>query len=220
MAKPDLTLYLVLGSHNCRYHPPEEVAARALRGGITVLQLREKDSPRAEVMALGRRLKELLKGSGVPLIVNDSPALAAAIGAEGVHLGVDDESAASARALLGPDAIVGVTAGTPEEVAAVDARGADYAGCGPFYASPSKADAGAALGAEGFAALRAHIPLPVVAIGGIAPGRAAAAIEAGAEGVAVVSAIAAARDPEAVARALKREVLQALGVRGRPSADT
>jgi thiamine-phosphate pyrophosphorylase len=211
----DLSLYLVLGSENCKVLPPEEVAAEALRGGITCLQLREKSLPKEQVIALGKRLKALLEGSGVPLIINDSLELVAAIGADGVHLGAEDVSAAEARALLGPKAIVGVTAGTPEEVAAVDASLADYAGCGPFYASPTKADAGAALGVEGFAALRAKIPLPVVAIGGIAPGRAAAPILAGADGVAVVSALTGSEDPKSVARALKQEVVQALVERKR-----
>lgn len=212
-AKLDLSLYLVLGSENCRHHPPEELAAQALRGGITCLQLREKVLPKDEVVALGKRLKALLEGSGVPLIINDSPELAAGIGADGVHLGAEDAGAAEARALLGPSAIVGVTAGTADEVKSVDAALADYAGCGPFYASPTKADAGAALGPKGFAILREQIPLPVVAIGGIAPGLAAAPILAGADGVAVVSALTGAEDPESIARALRQEVDEALAGR-------
>jgi thiamine-phosphate pyrophosphorylase len=137
------------------------------------------------------------------LIVNDRADIAAAAGAHGVHLGQEDGDPSRARALLGPGAIIGQSAGDLAELARVDPGLVDYVGIGPFASTATKGDAGAPLGAAGFARLRAATPLPAVAIGGMGPANAAQAIAAGADGVAVVSAICAAEDPEAAARALR-----------------
>ncbi len=144
----------------------------------------------------------------VPLIVNDRVEVARAAGADGVHLGQDDLDTARARAVLGPDKLIGVSAGTAAEAARVDKALSDYVGIGSLYATPTKADAGAPIGVAGLSALAAALaPLPAVAIGGIGAGNAAEVMASGAaDGIAVVSAICGAEDPEAAARALRREI--------------
>lgn len=202
----DLSLYLVLGADDVGDRDLVEVAAAAVRGGVTLVQFREKRAPSDAAIERARRLKKALAALGVPLIVNDHLEVALAVDAEGLHLGQDDMDAAAARAALGPRRILGLSAGDADEASRVDPAVADYAGIGPAYATGSKADAGAAIGLEGIADLRARLSLPLVAIGGIASGRVTPVMARGVQGVAVVSAICAAADPEAAARTLRREV--------------
>jgi len=208
-AKPpfDLTLYLVVGSDAVGGSSLEDVVAAALRGGVTVVQLREKTLPDDAMVALARRLKALVARHGVPLIVNDRIAVAQAAGADGVHLGWDDEAAPAARARLGDAALVGLSAGTAEEAARVDCALADYVGIGSVYPTATKPDAGPAIGVAGLQAVHELLLLPAVAIGGIGLGN-AAEVMAGStiEGIAVVSAICGASDPEAAARGLRAEI--------------
>ncbi len=216
IAKPafDLTLYLVVGSDVTQGRPLDEVVTAAVRGGATLVQLREKALGDAELVEAARALKARLAPLGVPLIINDRVEAAQAAGADGVHLGQDDLDAARARAILGPDALIGVSAGTPEEAARVDPGLADYVGIGSVYATATKPDAGPPIGIAGLVTLAATLaPLPVVAIGGIGAGNAAQvmaaqfmAVSSAADGIAVVSAICGAQDPEAAARALRREI--------------
>ena len=209
-AKPpfDLSLYLVIGSDAVGGRSLAEVAVAAVRGGVTLVQLREKALPDAQVVELARGLKDLLGPQGVPLIVNNRVEVARAAGAQGVHLGQADLDAARAREILGPDKLIGVSAGTPEEAARVDKDLADYVGVGSVYPTPTKPDAGPPIGIAGLMALGAALaPLPVVAIGGIGAGNARKVMASGAaEGIAVVSAICGAPDPEAAARDLRREI--------------
>ncbi len=209
-AKPafDLTLYLVVGSDVTQGRPLDEIVAAALRGGATLVQLREKAFGDAALVEAARALKSRLAPLGVPLIVNDRVEAAQAAGADGVHLGQDDLDAVRARAILGPDALIGVSAGTAEEAARVDPGLADYVGIGSVYATATKPDAGPPIGIAGLAALAATLaPLPVVAIGGIGARNAAQVMAGGgADGIAVVSAICGAQNPEAAARALRREI--------------
>jgi len=208
-AKPpfDLTLYLIVGSDAVGGSSLEDVVAAALRGGVTVVQLREKTLPDDAMVALARRLKALVARHGVPLIVNDRIAVAQAAGADGVHLGWDDEAAPAARARLGDAALVGLSAGTAEEAARVDCALADYVGIGSVYPTATKPDAGPAIGVAGLQAVHELLPLPAVAIGGIGLGN-AAEVMAGStiEGIAVVSAICGASDPEAAARGLRAKI--------------
>ncbi len=209
-AKPafDLTLYLVVGGDALGGRPLDEVVAAAVSGGVTLVQLREKTRTDAQIVELARALKNLLGPLDVPLIVNDRVEVAQAAGADGVHLGQDDLDAARARAILGLDKLIGVSAGTAVEAARVDKASADYVGIGSVYATPTKPDAGAPIGVAGLGALAAALaPLPAVAIGGIGAGNAAEVMASGAaDGIAVVSAICGAEDPEAAARALRREI--------------
>jgi thiamine-phosphate pyrophosphorylase len=177
------------------------------------VQLREKALGDAELVEAARALKGRLAPLGVPLILNDRVEAAKAAGAAGVHLGQDDLDAARAREILGPDGLIGVSAGTPEEAARVDKGLADYVGIGSVYATATKPDAGPPIGVAGLGALAASLrPLPVVAIGGIGTSEAAEVMAGGAaQGIAVVSAICGARDPEAAARALRREIAAGRG---------
>jgi thiamine-phosphate pyrophosphorylase len=202
----DPTLYLVVGGEDVRGRPVTDVVAAAVRGGVTLVQVREKSLSDVELVARARALVDLLTPLGVPLIVNDRVEVAIAAGAAGVHLGQDDAHAGQARSVLGPAGIIGVSAGTMEEAATVSAGLADYVGVGAVFPTGSKADAGPAIGVAGLAALMARLPVPVVAIGGIDAGTAAQVAAAGVAGVAVVSAICAADDPEMAARSLRQAI--------------
>jgi len=199
----DLSLYLVAGTEAAPGRQLVDVIAAAARGGVTLVQLREKTMPDAAMIELAGEIKIILQPFEIPLVINDRLDVAVASGAAGVHLGADDIGAAQARAALGPEAIIGVSAGTLDEVALVDPALADYTGVGPVYRTGTKADAGPPIGIAGLKALKDRIPLPVVAIGGIGAGQAEAVMTSGVAGVAVVSAICGARDPEAAARNLR-----------------
>jgi thiamine-phosphate pyrophosphorylase len=207
----DLSLYLVTDPELTRRHGLVETVRLAVAGGATVVQLRDKHAADAELVAQGRALKALLAGTGVKLIVNDRVDVAIAIDADGLHVGADDMPAREARARIGAHMILGVSAGDEAEIATVDPAIIDHVGMGPFAATSTKTDASAPLGAARFASLRARLPLPVVAIGGIGESNAAAAIRAGADGVAVVSAICAAEDPQAASARILAAVRAARG---------
>ncbi|HEU4586666.1 MAG TPA: thiamine phosphate synthase [Gemmatimonadaceae bacterium] len=175
--------------------------AGAVRGGATMIQLRLKDENPRTIVEVARALLATIPRS-VPLLINDRLDVALAAGAAGVHLGADDLPVAAARRIAPAGFVIGASVGCDAEVPG--SRGADYVGIGPLFATSSKADAGAAIGAAEFARLAALCALPAVAIGGIDASNARAAIDAGARGVASISAIFGARDPEAAARELRR----------------
>jgi thiamine-phosphate pyrophosphorylase len=205
----DWSLYLVTDRPLARGRPLEQVVEAALCGGATVIQLREKEASTREFIVLGRRLQELCRAYQVPLIINDRLDVALAIEADGVHVGQDDMPVALARRLLSPDRIVGATASTPQEARQAEADGADYLGCNAVFYTPTKTDTGTPLGIEGFRRLVQAVSIPVVAIGGIKASNAAGLIQAGAAGVAVVSAVMAADDPESATRELCQVVCAA-----------
>lgn len=184
-----------------------DVIRAAIQGGATAVQLRDKDASTRALIELGRALLAITRPAGVPLIVNDRVDVALAIDADGVHVGQDDMPAVLARRLLGPERILGVSAGTVEEALQAQADGADYVGTGDVYGTPTKADAGIPIGIDGLAEVVRAVSIPVVAIGGIKAENAAAALAAGASGVAVISAILGASDPEAAARQLRQIVM-------------
>jgi thiamine-phosphate pyrophosphorylase len=204
-----LDLYLITDRGLCAARGIERVVGEAVAGGVTMVQLRDDLTPAAELVPLARRLAELLAPSGVPLIVNNALEVAAAAGAAGVHVGQADASPAEARARLGPDAIVGLSITAPAQVAAVPVDQVDYLGVGPIYATATKPDAAPPIGLAGLAEVRSRTRLPIVAIGGIDAGNAAAVIAAGAGGIAVVSALCAAVEPRAAARVLALAVARA-----------
>lgn len=187
--------------------PPDrlpEVVAAALRGGVTLVQLRAKRETTLAQIRLGRVLQDLCRAAGVPLIINDRVDVALAVGAAGVHvghIGEEDMEPVDARRLLGSDAIVGVSVGSAEEARRAAEQGASYVSAGPMFATTTKADAGPPAGVALLRAVRAAVALPLVAIGGITAGRAAALRAAGADGLCVGSAILTAPDPEQAARA-------------------
>lgn len=198
----DLTLYLVLDPGLCSQTGLVETALAAARAGATMVQLRDKTASTGELVAAGRALKAALAGTGALLVVNDSVEAAIAIGADGLHIGQEDMSAAAARAMIGPRMILGLSAETEELAAALDPNVVDYAGLGPVFATSSKPDHKPPVGMAGLARLVAACPVPAVAIGGLKAGHAAAVFGAGARGMAVVSAICGKPDPGAATRTI------------------
>lgn len=154
------------------------------------------------MLELGRVVLELTRAAGVPLIVNDRVDLALILGADGVHVGQDDLPADEVRKLIGPDRILGVSVSTLEEARRAVLDGADYLGAGDVFGTPSKLDAGPPIGLERLAKIAQAVPLPVVGIGGITEANAASVIQAGAAGVAVISAIVGSPNPGAAAQRL------------------
>lgn len=195
-------LLLVTDRHATRGRPLDGVVAAALRGGVDAVQLREKDLDGGALCRLGRELAALCRAAGAAFLVNDRIDVALACGADGVHLPVTSFAPEDARALLGGDRRVGGSAHSAAELARLAAGGADFAVLGPVFATPSKRAWGPPLGLERFAAIAAASAIPVVGIGGIDADRAGAVLAAGACGVAAISAILGADDPEQAARRL------------------
>ena len=205
----DLSLYLVTDQVLCGPRGTIATVQAALLGGITVLQYRAKDADLSAAMAEASALATLANRHGVPFVINDRLDLALAIGADGLHVGQTDLAPALARRYLGPDKILGLSITQESELGTIDPAVVDYIGLGPVFTTSTKTDAAPALGLERFRHLRKAIDLPVVAIGGIGQSEAADVIKAGADGIAVVSAICAASDPAMAARELRKSVLQA-----------
>jgi len=185
--------------------PATELVEPALAGGVDVIQLREKERSDAVIVDAALSIRELCASYGALAILNDRPELALESDCDGVHLGQGDASVDEARAVLGGDALIGVSTHTADQVAAARASSADYIGVGPVHATPTKPDAqpvGTALVRH--AAL--HAAKPFFAIGGIDVGNVGAVVAAGAEGVAVVRAIRDAADPRAATEALRAAV--------------
>ena len=201
---PDFSLYLVLGASDTGRRPFEEIVLAAIEGGVTVVQLREKDAETRVLLEHALRLKALLEPRGVPLIVNDRIDVAMAARADGVHLGQDDMPPALARRLVGEDMLIGLSVSDWVEADAADPEVVDYCGIGSVFPTGTKADAGAAIGPDLTGKLRRQVDLPSVAIGGINAGNAGQLRGTGIEGLAVVSAICAADDPKAAAQELRR----------------
>jgi thiamine-phosphate pyrophosphorylase len=202
----DYSVYVIADRRAAGERSLLEVVQAAIKGGATVIQLREKETGTREMLSLGRALQDLTRAAGLPLIVNDRLDVALALDAEGVHVGQDDMPAEVARRLIGPDKILGVSAETVAQAKEAEAAGANYLGVGDIFGTPSKPDAGAPIGLAHFAEIVRSVSLPVVGIGGITLANAAAVIEAGAVGVAVISAVVGAPDPEAAAWRLRQIV--------------
>lgn len=185
---------------------PQQVEA-ALKGGATCVQLREKNLADSSVLVEAREISALCKQYRVPFILNDNVALAAQCGADGVHLGQEDMDPAEARRILGPDAIIGVSAHNVAEAKAAVAAGADYLGCGAMFATTTKTNV-TALPKETLRAICAAVGVPVVAIGGISKQNLLSLAHCGEAGVALVSAIFAAEDIEEECRELRRLAAQ------------
>ena len=186
-----------------------DVVRAALRAGAPSIQLRGKDHPAREQVELARALLAETRAAGALLWVNDRLDVALAAGADGVHLGQDDLPLEAARPVVPAGFLIGISAETPELALAAERGGASYVGTGPVYATGSKADAGDAVGCERIAEVAQAVRIPVVGIGGIAAANAGEVVRAGAAGVAVISAVMRAADPEAATRDLLRAVEQA-----------
>jgi thiamine-phosphate pyrophosphorylase len=197
------TLYLVTDAGLSRGRPNAEVAEAAIRGGVTVVQYREKSASTRRMLEEARELRQICRAAGVPFIVNDRVDIALAVDADGVHVGQDDMPASLARRLIGKARILGVSAGNVEEARRAAADGADYIGASPVFATATKPDAPPAMGVEGLRKMAGAVSIPVVAIGGMNVENAASILAAGAAGLAVVSAIVGADDVEAAAKAIR-----------------
>ncbi len=174
----------------------------ALAGGADIVQLRDKHASDDELLAAARSACERCHAAGALFVLNDRPDLAAACGADGVHVGQDDASVARARAAVGDDAIVGLSTHSVEQARDGAVSGADYIAVGPVHATPTKAGR-PAIGVGPLSYAASHVDVPWFAIGGIDPGTVGAVVKAGARRIVVVRAIAEAQDPEAAARALR-----------------
>ena len=189
-----------------------EIARRALVGGADVIQLRDKALPCRDLVRIRKEIHAITQPAGALFIVNDRLDIALACGADGVHLGQGDISPGVARQLSPPGFIIGVSVGDCREAQSAEWEGADYVVLSPVFATSSKDDAGPGYGLDQLRKIRRSISIPVLAIGGIGPGNARDVIRAGADGVAVISAVVsapdiakAARDLRALIRKTKRE---------------
>jgi thiamine-phosphate pyrophosphorylase len=180
-----------------------EIAHRAIAGGADVIQLRDKACGSRELCRIGRVIREITRKTGTLFIVNDRLDVALACGADGIHLGQDDMRAGTARQIAPPGFIIGVSVGTLEEAVRAEQEGADYIALSPVFPTISKNDAGPGRGLETLREIRQNASIPVIAIGGINSGNMNDAIAAGADGIAVISAVVGSPDITAAARDLK-----------------
>ena len=204
-----MLLYAVTDRSWLRGRSLAECVRDAVEGGATFVQLREKNAPRGEALALARELKDVCGRAGVPFVVDDDVQLAAEVGADGVHVGQSDTACAEARRVLGPEAIVGVSARTVAEALEAQAAGADYLGVGALHPTPTKPDAVDVTYNELRVICKA-VRIPVVGIGGVDATTARELAGTGAAGGAVVSAIFAADDCREAARRLQAALEEAV----------
>lgn len=210
MLAPRLLLHVLTDQQWSRGRDVLTVAAEALAGGATVIQLRNKTASTRILVEEGLALRALTRERGALLIVNDRIDVALAVEADGAHVGQDDMPVAQARRLLGPNAILGVSAANRQEAEEAIAEGADYLGVGPIFPSLGKVDAGPATGVHLLTELASYSTIPLVAIGGITTENATEVMQAGASGVAVITAVVYAEDIQAAARQLRQAVERGL----------
>lgn len=208
-----LRLYLVTDRNLALGRRLEDVVMAAVRGGVTMVQLREKECTSREFLELALSLKSCLSGSGVPLIINDRVDIALACDADGVHVGQSDLPCDVVRRLMGPDRIVGLSVESIDDAVKANSADVDYIGISPVFSTPTKTDTAPALGLEGIRKITAVSRHPSVGIGGLNCGNAGQVILAGADGVSVVSAIMSAPDPEKAASGLSAIISEAGGKR-------
>jgi thiamine-phosphate pyrophosphorylase len=205
----DYSLYLVTDRGLSRGRSTLDVVTAAVNGGATAVQLREKECSTLEFIQQAQSIKAFLKTRNIPLIINDRVDVALAVEADGVHLGQTDMPLETAKNILSNTMIIGISAECLADAVAAEKGGADYLGVSPIYATPTKTDTAPALGLGGLTKIRQAVKLPLVGIGGLNQDNAAEVIRNGADGVAVVSAIVAADNPEAATRKLKQAINEA-----------
>ncbi|UCD82223.1 MAG: thiamine phosphate synthase [Desulfobacterales bacterium] len=205
----DYSLYLVTDRGLAKGRSMLDIVKAAVHGGVTCVQLREKQCSTLEFIEQALVVRDFLKHRKVPLIINDRVDVALAVAADGVHLGQTDMPLDIAQKILGDSMIIGISAESLEDALEAEKGGADYLGISPIYATPTKTDTASPLGLEGLRAIREAVKLPLVGIGGLNKDNAAEVIRSGGDGVAVVSAIVAAGDPADAARSLRQIVDEA-----------
>ena len=199
-------LYFVTDRGLCGNKPLEEVVIEAVKGGAAYVQLREKDVSTGFFLEEAKRIKILLEQYRVPLIINDRVDVALACGAEGVHIGQEDMPYEIVRKLMGQKAIIGLSVETWEDVKASQKMDVNYIGVSPVFSTPTKTDTKGAWGLEGLAKIKAFSRHPLVAIGGINESNVSEVVKAGADCIAVVSAICASPHSEAAARRINKMI--------------
>jgi thiamine-phosphate pyrophosphorylase len=195
MGRIDWRLCFIADSEAAEGRDILQLIAGAVEGGATIVQLRGKTWTSREFLDLGIQACQFLHSQKIPLVINDRVDIALACEADGVHLGQEDIPLPYAREILGINRVMGISVATPEEAEAAEKAGADYVGAGPIFLTLSKKDTGPLLGLDGLRRIREKIKIPILAIGGISAANVTDVISAGADGVAVISAIAAARNP-------------------------
>ncbi len=212
--KFDPTLYLVTDRRFLRNLNLAELVTRAVAGGVTMVQLREKDCSTREFYELALLLKKILPAE-IALVITDRLDIALAAKADGVHLGQEDLPVEAARELLGPEAIIGLSINNLDQLKEAAKLPVDYLAISPIFPTPTKTDTAPPWGLEGLAEARKLTERPLVAIGGLNESNVSQVVAAGADGIAVVSAICAAEDPEAASRRLRRLIEEARELRGK-----
>lgn len=198
----DYSLYLVTDRSILKGEDIFSATEKALRGGVTLVQLREKEISSLDFYNLALKMKDLVNSYNVPLIINDRLDIALAVDADGLHIGQEDLPLTIARRLLGPSKILGYSVSNIEEAIFGEENGADYLGAGPVYPTGSKSDAGNPIGAEGLQKIKERVSIPVVGIGGIGTGNITEVKRTGIDGVSLISAILGSKDIEGTSRAL------------------
>src|SRR6266568_2194860 len=206
MSLTDFSLYLITDRHQTGGRPLTEVVRLSLVGGVRAVQLRERDLSGAALYRLAMELSGLTADFNARLIINDRPDIALAVGADGVHIGVNSLPVAAVRALLGEDRIVGYSAHGIDEALRAQGDGADLVTFGPLFPTPSKAAYGEPCGVKKLAEAAAALNVPVIALGGISPANLTEALSADIQGVAVISAILSADDPSGAAAFLLKKI--------------
>jgi thiamine-phosphate pyrophosphorylase len=202
----DLSLYLVTDRDLSLGRPLEFIVEEALKGGVTMVQLREKNCSSLEFYRLGIRLKKLIKPYNIPLIINDRLDIALAVNADGLHIGQSDLPWNVARRLLGKNKILGLSVETMQQAEESNSLDIDYIGISPVFATPTKTDTFKPFGLIGVKSVSSITRHPNVAIGGINLENATQIMAHGANGIAVVSAISSAENPRLAAELLKNEI--------------
>ena len=203
MTDIDLSLYLITT-------PVEDmlnIVEKAIAGGVSMVQFRDKTHSYDELIQWGKQLREITSKHNIPFIVNDSLDLAIELKADGLHVGQEDIDAVKVRKTLGENFILGVSAGNIKEARAAESAGADYIGVGDLFGTASKENTGGAIGLDRFKEITHSVSIPSVAIGGITIENTTEAVKAGASGVSVISAIFSSKDPQRASWSLKKAVL-------------
>jgi thiamine-phosphate pyrophosphorylase len=198
----DFTLYLITDRHQTQGRPLEDVVAAALQGGVRAVQLREKDLADDELYRLALSLRRLTSAFGARLLINRRLDICRAVGADGVQTGIEGPSPAELRSSEGEGLLIGYSSHGLEEACSAEANGASFVTFGPVYPTPSKAAYGAPLGPARLKQASRHLKIPLFALGGICPATICETLACGARGIALISAVMAAPNPETAARSL------------------
>ena len=199
----DYSLYLVTDRGLSKGRTTLDIVKAAVKGGVTCVQVREKECTTHAFIDEALAIRDFLKSRKVPLIINDRLDVALAVGADGVHLGQSDMPFSMAKAIVKDAMAIGISAESLEDAIRAEKEGADYIGVSPIYKTSTKTDTAPPLGLSGLKEIKAAVNIPLVGIGGLNAANAGEVIESGADGVAVVSAIVSADDPETAARTLR-----------------